>query len=97
MSKKTRLSHQLLYDLRNKAPVHLFMAEVLGVHVKYSEGYYRFQCPLCNEMNTAINHKTNLARCFRCNENFNPIDIAIEIRGCSFLDAVGLVQRYLED
>jgi len=97
MSGHRRISSQLLFDLRNKVAVQHFMADALGIHVKYSEGYYRFQCPLCKEMRTAINENTNLGRCFRCNRNFNPIDITIEVRGCSFLDAVGLVQRYLKD
>ena len=42
--------------------------------VKRSEGYFRFLCPLCGDFNTATNSRTNLARCFRCEKNFNPIE-----------------------
>ena len=59
---------------------------------KEIEGFFRFLCPLCREFNTATNPKTNLARCFRCKRNFNPIDLVMVVERCGFLDAV----RFLE-
>ena len=84
----SRISASRLRELRNEIPI----AEVIEAHLrlpsKEREGFLRFLCPLCREFNTAINPKTNLARCFRCERNFNPIDIVMVVEGCSFLEAV---------
>jgi hypothetical protein len=42
-----------------------------------TKGCFRFLCPLCNGFDTAVNPKTNLARCFRCEKNFNTIDLVM--------------------
>ena len=87
-----RFSRNLLFRLRNDIPVHFLITRVLDIPSKISEGYLRFLCPLCSEFNSAINPQANLARCFRCCKNFNPIDLVIAVRDCSFVDAV----RFLE-
>lgn len=92
-----RIASEKLYKLRNHVPVHRFMSEELKIPVKYSEGFHRFQCPLCKEMQTAVKLETNLGRCFRCSINFNPIDITMAIRNCSFLQAVEIVQSWLKE
>lgn len=51
-----------------------------------------FVCPLCRETQSAVNPRTNLARCFRCEQNFNPIDFTMAARECDFVAAV----QYLE-
>jgi hypothetical protein len=56
--------------------------------VKISESYLRFLCPLCREFHTATNPRTNLARCFRCQKNFNPIDIVMITQRVDFTEAV---------
>lgn len=92
----TRLfSPQLLRSLRNNIPIHRLIADVLSIPHKYSEGYFRFLCPLCSEFNTATNPNTNLARCFRCKKNFNTIDIAMADSNSSFTDAVYLLKSVL--
>ena len=54
----------------------------------------RFRCPLCDNFHTGTTNKTNLARCFDCQQNFNPIDLVTAVAKCSFLDAVEyLVER----
>lgn len=83
-----RYSKELLRRLRNDIPVAWLIAEVLEVPAKISEGYFRFLCPLCGDFNTATNPRTNLARCFRCRENFNPIDMLMTVRHLNFTDAV---------
>lgn len=82
-----RLPTELLRSLRNDLPIS-WILEVLAVPVKISEGYVRFLCPRCQEFNTATNPRTNLARCFRCEENFNPIDLVMLIERLNFVDAV---------
>ena len=76
-----------LMRMRNQIPIAYLIAEILTLPWKQSEGYFRFLCPDCAEFNTARNEKTNLARCFRCERNFNPIDMVMAVKRCSFLDA----------
>lgn len=82
-----RFSAGLLRSLRNDFPIARVL-EVLELPVKISDGYVRFLCPKCREFNTATKRETNLARCFRCEENFNPIDLVMLVRRVNFIDAV---------
>lgn len=89
----TRISPDQLRALRNKIPI----ADLIRLHLdlpnKYRDSFLRFLCPLCNEFDTAVNPKTNLARCFRCAKNFNTIDLVIAVRRCPFRDAVDFLQH----
>jgi hypothetical protein len=78
----------VLRTLRNEIPVAHLIAEVLDLPSKISEGYFRFLCPICREFHTATNPRTNLARCFRCARNFNPIDLVMLARHANFTEAV---------
>lgn len=89
---KRRFSKQHLYELRNFIPVDVLIKEHLKVPAKMSEGVFRFLCPICNECQTSTKRKTNLARCFRCEKNFNTIDIVEEVLGTDFVKSV----KYLE-
>lgn len=86
-----RYSKERLRMLRNEIPISRLISDFLRIPCKVSEGYFRFLCPLCSEFNTANNPKTNLARCFRCQKNFNPIDMVMAVRSCNFRDAVDLI------
>lgn len=83
-----RYSKTLLRKLRNDIPVDLLIADILKQPNKISEGYFRFLCPICSEFTTAVNPKTNLARCFSCEKNFNPIDMVMSVKTYSFIQAV---------
>jgi len=83
-----RYSREKLRSLRNDIPISRLISEFLCLPSKLSEGYFRFLCPLCGEFNTATNPKTNLARCFRCRKNFNPIDMVMVVKSCNFRQAV---------
>lgn len=72
-----RYSKEKLRMLRNGVPISRLISEFLHIPCKVSDGYFRFLCPLCGELQTATNPKTNLARCFRCEKNFNPIDMVM--------------------
>ena len=85
---KKRYPPRLLFELRNHIPVAFLVAEILEIPGKTSDGYFRFLCPLCREYNTATNPKTNLARCFSCETNFNPIDLVMITQHKSFVEAV---------
>jgi DNA primase len=83
-----RLPPEMLRRLRNEIPITLVIAEFLKLPTKVSEGNFRFLCPLCTEFITATNPKTNLARCFLCEKNFNPIDMVMVVKQISFSKAV---------
>ena len=82
-----RFPGELLRSLRNDIPI-VWILEVLAMPLKVSEGYVRFLCPLCGEFNTATNPATNLARCFRCHDNFNSIDLVMIVKQQNFVEAV---------
>jgi hypothetical protein len=44
---------------------------------------------------TVANPRTNLARCFRCEVNFNTIDLAMAIKEYDFVEAVHHLQPLL--
>ena len=85
-------SSQELYKLRNLIPIDVLIEAKLGIPAKISEGVFRFLCPLCNEFQTAVNPKTNLSRCFRCEKNFNTIDLVMTCHNIGFVDSVKYLQ-----
>ena len=89
------ISRQRLWQLRNELPISNVLEE-LGVPMKTREGYLRFLCPLCREFNTATNARTNLARCFRCEQNFNTIDLVLIVDRCDFLEAVERLEKLFD-
>ena len=89
---RQRLSAEFIRALRNEIVINDLVISILKLPCKYSEGYLRFLCPLCCEFRTATNQKTNLARCFRCQKNFNPIDMVMMVKNHRFIEAV----RFLE-
>lgn len=88
------ITRQRLWQIRNELAIDRVLEE-LGVDTKTREGYLRFLCPLCREFNTATNPRTNLARCFRCQRNFNTIDLVLVVDGLDFLAAVAWLEELL--
>jgi hypothetical protein len=69
----------------------------LGCHGPISkeiEGYFRFQCPGCQELRATVNPRNNLAHCFGCGENFNNIDLMMT-QGYDFVPAIEILQKWL--
>ena len=89
-------SSQELYRLRNSIPIDVLIEKELVIPSKISEGFFRFLCPLCNEFQTAVNPKTNLGRCFRCEKNFNTIDMVMAFHSTGFIDSVKYLQTIIE-
>jgi hypothetical protein len=81
-------SAQFLRRLRNDIPIEEVIVDLLKLEVQSQHKILRFRCPLCCNFHTGTNQKTNLARCFDCEKNFNPIDLVIAASNCDFLDAV---------
>ena len=90
------LSKNHLRELRNRIEIIPLIAEVLELLYKTHDGRFRFMCPLCHDFDTAVNPATNLARCFRCQRNFNPIDMVMTVKRYSFIQAVRYLQPILE-
>ncbi len=79
--------------LRNQIPIDEVITDLLNLKLRNVNAILRFACPLCGNFHTATNHETNLARCFDCQKNFNPIDLVMTVANCSFLDAVELLKN----
>ena len=94
---KKRFSADQLYELRNTIAINTVIQELLSIPAKTSEGVFRFLCPVCNEFYTATNPATNLARCFVCQKNFNPIDLVMAVQKSSFVEAVTYLQGVLNN
>lgn len=93
MTKRRFTSHQL-YMLRNDIPIDALIEKALYIPSRVADGYFRFLCPSCKEFNTAVNPETNLARCFRCEQNFNTIELVMAIRKLNFVESVRFLQDY---
>lgn len=89
-----RFSGAHLRRIRNEIPIDNVVRR-LALPTKEAEGYLRFLCPSCSEFHTATNPETNLARCFRCRRNFNPIDLVMAVERVSFVDAVSVLEPFL--
>jgi len=88
-------SKSFLRTIRNQIPINRVISIIFKLPCKHSDGYFRFLCPLCNEFNTATKEQTNLARCFLCQKNFNPIDLYMAALDSSFKDAVEALTPWL--
>lgn len=91
-----RYNDALLRRLRNDIPV-AWLIEQLGWPCKRREGRFVFVCPCCNEMESGVNPRTNLGRCFHCERNFNPIDFTMCAWKCDFRVAVDYLIPLLRD
>jgi len=89
-------SSSQLYALRNQINVQMLIEKTLRIPCRATQGCFRFLCPLCNAFDTAVNPKTNLARCFRCEKNFNTIDLIMLTRQADFVGSVRFLQSILQ-
>lgn len=89
-------SANFLRRLRNEISIDEVIVNLLNLQVRNHHKLLRFRCPLCYNFHTATNHKTNLARCFDCKKNFNPIDMVITAGNYRFVDAVELLKNCID-
>jgi len=87
-------SRQLLYRLRNEIPLASLLVVLQWPH-KQRNGRVCLLCPQCGELLAVINPRTNLARCFPCEINFNTIDLTMLVKGCDFVTAVHFLEPLL--
>ena len=94
MHERTVLTREHLRRLRNEIDFgHLF--RYLRWPHSPNHGKPTFVCPDCNESQTSVNPRTNLARCFRCQKNWNPIEFTMQVYRIEFLAAVGQLENLL--
>jgi DNA primase len=82
--------------LRNQIPIDEVITDLLNLQVRNVNEILRFRCPLCSSFHTATKQETNLARCFDCQKNFNPIDLVMTVGKCSFVDAVERLKNSID-
>ena len=87
----------LLTSLRNQIPIDKVISCLLNMETKPGGKLLRFRCPRCHNFHTATNSKSNLARCFDCKKNFNPIDMVIAVTDISFIEAVEFLKKNLQE
>lgn len=92
---KTQYTCNELFVLRNHIPVDSLI-EKLGIPSKMSEGGFRFCCPVCKKFDTGVNRKTNLARCFACEKNYNTIDLVMLVKRSDFIHSVKFLKTIYE-
>jgi hypothetical protein len=85
-----------LKRLRNDIDIDLVIKR-LRLETRSSQKIFRFRCPLCHGFHTATNPKTNLARCFDCRINFNPIDLVMAASARSFVQTVEFLKTHITD
>jgi hypothetical protein len=88
------LDGQFLRRLRNEIAIDWLINHLSWPH-KLRDGRFVFLCPRCGEYLGAVKHETNLARCFTCGTNFNPIDFTMSVRPYDFLQTVDFLTPLL--
>jgi hypothetical protein len=85
-----------LRRLRNEIDIDQVINQ-LALERRTGKKYLRFRCPACHGFHTATNPKTNLARCFDCRRNYNPIDLVMAVTAQSFVETVEYLKGHLAD
>lgn len=88
-----RFSANELSFLRNRVPVDCVIENLLELPTRTSRGKLSFACPVCGGFDTSIHTAHNLARCFACRQNFNPIELVMHHRQIGFVDSVKWLQN----
>jgi len=91
-----RFSPAELSFLRNQVPIGQVIETLLGPANPKSNGKMSFACPLCAGFNTAINAAHNLARCFACRQNFNPIELVMHQLKIDFVASVKWLKNRMQ-
>jgi len=91
----TPFTKQQLFQVRNDIDIDWLINDTLQIERQFNR-LWRFQCPVCQQFNTATQKKNNLARCFSCQQNFNTIDLVIYNKKLNFVPAVQFLLSLLE-
>ena len=86
---------QQLFQVRNDIDIDWLINDKLQIERQFNR-LWRFQCPVCQQFNTATKKKNNLARCFSCQKNFNTIDLVIYSKKLNFIPSVNFLLALLD-
>ena len=92
-----RFSDRELFELRNNISISLVIEKILNLPSKEVDGVYKFLCPTCQRHSAAVNPRTNLSRCFSCQQNFNTIELIMRERKVNFVEAVLTLKKFLDN
>ena len=90
-----RLSKQFLHDLRNRIPIKWLIEEKLDLRSHTDGRIFRFECPQCSGFHTSVMQNKNLARCFDCKKNYNPIDMVMAVKKTEFLQCTQYLANFM--
>jgi len=85
---RRRYSPNKLTFLRNRIPITYVIETLLELPTHYNHGKLSFACPVCGDFDTSINAAHNLARCFTCRQNYNPIELVMHQLRIDFVESV---------
>ena len=91
-----RFSPQELTFLRNRVPITHVIKTLLDLPTRSTNSKLSFACPVCGGFDTSINAAHNLARCFDCRQNFNPIELVMHHLQIGFVDSVGWLKNRIQ-
>ena len=91
-----RFSPRELTFLRNRVPVTQVIKTLLEMPTRSTNGKLSFACPLCGGFATSVNAAHNLARCFACRQNFNPIELVMHQLQTGFVDSVKWLKKRIQ-
>ena len=89
-----QISAEHLRSMRDDVDV-ADVIRMLEIPVEHRGRRVAFRCPNCTRFHTALNRDFNLTYCFRCKRCFNTIDLVMEERNYTFLQAVELLEPLL--
>jgi DNA primase len=89
-----QITAEHLKSLRNDVDV-AQVIQTLEIPLEHRGARMTFRCPDCARFHTALSPQRNRAHCFRCARSFNTIDLVMAERGCTFLEAVALLECLL--
>jgi len=101
MSKETKkpgrscIRRDRLRQLRNQIDFRSLFYRLGWPWKHRDDGVLQFVCPQCSESQTSVNARTNLARCFRCDRNWNPIDFTMAVTQMEFVETIDFLESIL--
>jgi DNA primase len=91
-----RFSSQELTFLRNRVPITHVIKTLLKLPTRSTNSKLSFACPVCGGFDTSINAAHNLARCFACQQNFNPIELVMNQLQIGFVQSVTWLKNRIQ-
>jgi hypothetical protein len=90
-----RFSAEELFALRSTVNLELLLSELHGESAGQGD-VTAIRCPQCRNLSARVVSIANVAYCEQCRKNFNVIDFVMHELGCSFVQSVELLKRYLQ-